>query len=75
MYEISPLFWFFFAGAAFAILYPADAEMLPRYLSVRVQLFLINTYLRVFAFYLWLRLPTPRPPFRFIPVQDREPLK
>lgn len=75
MYEISPYFWLFFAGALFVVLFPADANILPRLISIRVQLFFINLYLRVYAFHLWLQFPKPRPPFRFIPVQDRKPLR
>jgi len=72
MYEISPYFWVFLFGGICAVLWPVDAQLFPTWVVLRSQLFFINTYLRVWAFFVWLQLPSPRPPYRFIPVQDRE---
>lgn len=75
MYSISPWFWVFAAGLAFTVLWPADARMLPAYAVARLQLVWINFYMRSLSYWMWLQFPRPRPPFRFVPVQDRKPLK
>lgn len=70
--EASLLLWTWVTMLVVAVvLFPVDAELLPVWLSLRVRLFLINAYMRAFALRLWWQLPKPRPPFRYIPVQNR----
>lgn len=56
-----------------ALLFPQDCLRLPTWAWLQLKLIWINNYMRVMAFGMWLQLPKPRPPFRFIPVQDRKP--
>lgn len=75
MHEINPYFWVCLFGCICAFLWPVDAQLFPVWLVLRSQLFFINTTLRIWAFVVWLKLPSPRPRWRFVPVQEREPLQ
>lgn len=75
MLEDTLLPWIYVALLVMTVaLFPVDVELLPVWLSFRLRLFLINSYMRAFAFHLWWQLPKPRPPFRFLPVQNRKNL-
>ncbi len=64
--------WLWWVALAAAVaLFPVDAQLLPVWLALRLRLWWINATMRVMAYRLWLQLPKPRPPFRFVPVQDR----
>ena len=75
MYEVSPWFWLMVAATVFYVLWPADAQLLPHWVRLRLQLFGLNSYMRARAFGMWLQFPRPRPPFRYVPIQDRKPLR
>ena len=75
MIESGPYLWLLFFGCVCAILWPVDTLLLPVWLSLRTRLFFINAHLRVWAFFIWVQIPSPRPRWGFVPVQDREPLQ
>ncbi|MGA0021075.1 hypothetical protein [Vulcanococcus sp.] len=70
--SLAPYLWVAVALVAW-LLYPTDVELLPDWLRLRLQLWWINRRMQAFALWLWWKLPRPRPPFRYIPVQERKP--